>query len=137
MMDFIMAPTIVGIICAGIYGLFELFVRKKERLTIIEKMADKLDPSHLDGKIGLPTFKPRFTFGALKAGALLAGIGLGLLVGFFIFGFTHNEFNHMEHWQMREITSVIFGSSVLLFGGLGLLIAFVIEMNITKKNKGD
>ena len=31
MMDFIMVPLIVGIVCAGIYGLFELFVRKKER----------------------------------------------------------------------------------------------------------
>lgn len=30
MMDFIMVPLIVGIVCAGIYGLFELFVRKKE-----------------------------------------------------------------------------------------------------------
>lgn len=29
MMNFIMVPLIIGIICAGIYGLFELFVRKK------------------------------------------------------------------------------------------------------------
>ena len=31
-MSFISVPLVVGIICAGIYGLFELFVRKKERL---------------------------------------------------------------------------------------------------------
>ena len=42
--DFIMVPLIVGIVCAGIYGLFELFVRKKERLAIIEKIGDKLEP---------------------------------------------------------------------------------------------
>ena len=35
MMSFISVPLVVGIICAGIYGLFELFVRKKERLAII------------------------------------------------------------------------------------------------------
>ena len=46
-----MVPLIVGIVCAGIYGLFELFVRKKERLAIIEKIGDKLDPS-ADVKIG-------------------------------------------------------------------------------------
>ena len=32
MLDFLMVPLVVGIICAGIYGLFELFVRRKERL---------------------------------------------------------------------------------------------------------
>ena len=35
MMDFIMVPTILAIITLGIYKLFELFVCKKERLTII------------------------------------------------------------------------------------------------------
>ena len=41
MMDFISVPLVVGIVCAGIYGLFELFVRKRERLAIIEKIGDK------------------------------------------------------------------------------------------------
>lgn len=38
MMDFIMVPTIMAIITLGIYKLFELFVCKKERLMLIEKM---------------------------------------------------------------------------------------------------
>ena len=38
MMDFITAPLVVGFICLGIYALFELFVRRKERLLIIEKI---------------------------------------------------------------------------------------------------
>ena len=54
MMDFISVPLVVGIVCAGIYGLFELFVRKRERLAIIEKIGDKLDASAFDGKLGLP-----------------------------------------------------------------------------------
>ena len=49
MMDFISVPLVVGIVCAGIYGLFELFVRKRERLAIIEKIGDKLDTSAFDG----------------------------------------------------------------------------------------
>ena len=85
MMSFISVPLVVGIICAGIYGLFELFVRKKERLAIIEKIGDHLDASIFCGKLGLPSYMgTRFSFSALKAGCLLAGIGLGLLVGFFI-----------------------------------------------------
>ena len=44
MMNFIMVPAIMAIITVGIYKLFELFVCKKERLMIIEKMGDKYEP---------------------------------------------------------------------------------------------
>lgn len=129
MMDFIMVPLIVGIVCAGIYGLFELFVRKKERLAIIEKIGDKLDPS-ADVKIGLPRLSANFSFSSLKAGCLLAGIGLGLLVGFIISVSTTNY--DLKNWGEREMVSSIYGASVLLFGGIGLIIAFLVEMKITK-----
>ena len=42
MMDFITIPLVVGTITLGIYKLFELFVCKKERIAMIEKLADKL-----------------------------------------------------------------------------------------------
>ncbi|KAA6305525.1 hypothetical protein EZS27_042822, partial [termite gut metagenome] len=83
-MDFIMAPLIVGIIALCIYKLFELFVCKRERLSIIEKLGDKLTlPVELN-KLSLPDYSHSrpFSFGALKAGCLLMGIGLGLFVGF-------------------------------------------------------
>lgn len=132
MMDFIMVPIVVGIVCAGIYGLFELFVRRKERLRIIEKIGDKPEVSVLDDKFEIRNYIPHFPFGALKAGFLMAGIGLGLLVGFLVHtsGFDLYEGNG---WYQREITGVIYGSSVLLFGGIALVIAFLIEMKITKK----
>lgn len=37
MLDFITIPLVVGICVAGTYGLFELFARRKERITLIEK----------------------------------------------------------------------------------------------------
>ena len=132
MMDFIMVPLIVGIVCAGIYGLFELFVRKKERLAIIEKIGDKLEPSAFDVKIGLPRLATNFSFSSLKTGCLLAGIGLGLLVGFII-SVSLTDFNLDGR---RELISTVYGASVLLFGGIGLIIAFVIELKLLKdKNK--
>ena len=132
MMDFIMVPLIVGIVCAGIYGLFELFVRKKERLAIIEKIGDKLEPSAFDVKIGLPRLATNFSFSSLKTGCLLAGIGLGLLVGFII-SVSLTDFNLDGR---RELISTVYGASVLLFGGIGLIIAFVIELKLsTDKNK--
>ena len=132
MMEFIKAPLIIGIVCAAIYGLFELFVRKKERLAIIEKIGDKLDASAFDMKIGLHRLA-NGSFTSLKAGCLLTGIGLGLLVGFLISSTVNLD---MDNWSGRELISTVYGASVLLFGGIGLIVAFVIELKLSKyKNK--
>jgi len=135
MMDFIMVPLIVGIVTLGIYKLFELFARRKERLAIIEKMGEKFDASMTECKSAFPvkTFG-QSPYGTLKLASLLLGVGLGLLVGFFIvlntFGFSSQE----HGWQNDETASVIYGACVLLFGGLGLLIAFIIEMKNSNKS---
>ena len=42
-MVFITVPLVVGFVCLGIYSLFELFVRRKERLLIIEKISERMD----------------------------------------------------------------------------------------------
>ena len=84
-MNFITAPLIVGIITLGIYKLFELFACRRERITLIEKLGEKMSQTDLElnGKICLPDFnRPQLSFGALKGGCLLLGVGLGLLVGF-------------------------------------------------------
>ena len=101
MMDFIMVPTIMAIITLGIYKLFELFVCKKERLLLIEKMGDKFVPDTTYG----PKLCSNFSFSALKIGCLLAGMGLGLLIG----------------------------ACVLVFGGIGLIVAFITELKLSKK----
>lgn len=136
MMDFLTAPLIVGIVCAGIYGLFELIVRKRERLAIIEKIGDKLDASAFEGKLGLPSYIGRFTFSSLKAGCLLAGIGLGLLVGFIInTSLVCNASFYDRSWYQGEVAGTAYGASVLLFGGLGLIVAFIIELKMSKDKK--
>ena len=135
MMDFIMVPLVVGTVTLGIYKLFELFVRKKERLTIIDKLGEKLDPSLLNGSFKEPIkLIGNTSTGALKAGCLLAGIGLGLIVGLIITRLTFNQgiLNFNDSYTY-ELTGVIFGASVLLFGGLSLLVAFLIELKLLKK----
>ena len=137
MLDFILVPLVVGICVAGTYGLFELIIRRRERLTIIEKIGEKLDASAIEGKMKLPGFSPRFSFSALKIGCLLVGVGLGLLVGFAISFFAiGSDFAHgTENWHYREISGTVYGASVLLFGGISLIIAFIIEINMSKKKK--
>lgn len=133
MMNFIMVPLVVGIVSAGIYGLFELFARRRERLAIIEKMGDKLDVSALNARIGLPRLTTDFSFSSLKAGCLLSGIGLGLLIGFIVSISCAN--NNLDSWGQQEMISTVYGASVLLFGGIGLIIAFVLEMKLSKEKK--
>lgn len=128
MLDFIMVPAVVGIITLGIYKLFELFVRKKERLIIIDKIGDKLTPDILNGKIDFSTNIPKSSSSALKFGCLFMGLGIGLLVAFAVH-YNFADFVENAYYQR----SAVYGSCVLLFGGLGLLIAFIIELKISKK----
>ena len=133
MLDFISIPLIVGIITLGIYKLFELFARKKERMALIEKLGEKLNPEILDTKISFPLkFTSDKAYGTLKIGSLLLGVGLGLLIGFFISYFSYGNAN-INDYYIREMVGVIYGASVLLFGGLGLVVSFIIELKLSKK----
>ena len=128
MMDFIMVPAVMGIITLGIYKLFELFVRKKERLMIIDKIGDKLTPEILNGKIDFSTNIPKLSSSAVKIGCLFMGLGIGMLVAFAV----HYNFADFVE-SSYQIRSAVYGSCVLLFGGLGLLIAFIVELKVSKK----
>jgi hypothetical protein len=135
MLEFIMVPLVVGICVAGTYGLFELLLRRKERLAIIEKIGEKLDASAFEGKDRFPGFFHKISFSALKLGCLLSGTGLGLLVGFFLqlsmlTGLFENE---ADRWRYDRIAEMGYGASILLFGGIGLIVAFVIELRMGKK----
>ena len=126
MLDFIMVPLVCGIFVLGFYKLFELFICKKERLLIIEKMGEKFTPDMLEHKLNFSSIG-NLSFSALKFGCLFMGFGLGLLAAFAI----HYNFEDFL-FKKWEIQTTVYGASVLLFGGLGLLIAFLIELNINK-----
>ena len=135
MLDFIMVPLVCGIFVLGFYKLFELFVCKKERLLIIEKMGEKFTPDMLEHKINFSSIG-KFSSSALKFGCLLMGLGLGLLIGYLICSTTLEGYTNTGdvrlNYNMRETSSIVYGSCVLLFGGLSLLIAFLIELKINK-----
>ena len=64
-------------------------------------------------------------------------MGLGLLTGYIICATTVPDYFTERNWRMSELTSVIYGANVLLFGGLGLVVAFIVELNISQKNRKD
>ena len=124
MFNFLVPPLTTFAVFYSIYCIFDLFVRRKERMEIIERMGDKLDPELLKPSFGFKG-KINFSFSSLKLGALLTGIGLGIFVGSILCAF--------GNLQSETLTQSIIGGSVLLFGGLGLIVAFVIELKISNK----
>lgn len=137
MSNFLVPPLIVGIVTFGIYKLFELFVCKKERLSMIEKLGDKLRSGDISSNLSLNLnySRSRFSFGALKGGCLMLGVGLGLFIGFLVCFHNLPYYTVRQTWEVQSTASIIYGGCVLLFGGIGLLSAFLIEVFINKKDK--
>lgn len=133
-MGYVTAWIVVSIITLGIYKLFELFVGKKERLAMIEKWGDRRDVSASDPAFPAGT-SFMSSFSALRLGCLLLGMGVGFLTGYLICATTVPGYFTDHTRGMNELTSLIYGGSVLIFGGLGLVAAFMVELRITRKNK--
>lgn len=138
MMDFITIPLVVGTITLGIYKLFELLVCRRERRMILEKldgssMMDYLKVVPMGLRLGVPCTANPVTDrvpGSLKAGCLLLGIGFGLLFAFIIL----NLCSFDPSYEMR---SIVYGGSVLCFGGVSLIISFIIERSLVRKSTGE
>lgn len=133
-MEELMIVANVAIIFGVIYKLFELFAGRRERMMQIEKMGDKLTPETF--KNGIMYRPSLYSFGGLRIGCLLLGLGAGLLMGYFLVCVTQQSyFSGSEEWAVKEAVSIIYGACVLLGGGLGLVISYLIEKEQWKKNK--
>ena len=132
-MDFITVPLTTGIVFLAFYKVIELFVCRKERMTIIEKIGDKLSTSSLTNELELFNYGGlHISFSALKTGCLLIGIGLGMLIGLLIHIYVASMNDLGTSIGIRNMIEVAYGAPVLLFGGLGLIVAFIVEMRVNK-----
>jgi hypothetical protein len=96
---------IVAAIFAAIFGVSYVVItaRNRERLAMIEKGINPLE------------FKPKSNYGGLLKWALLIiGVGIGFFVG-----------SLFDAYTTLQEEPAYFGS-VMIFGGLGLLIAYII-----------
>lgn len=90
----------------------------------------------------VPELERPWSFVALRTGMLLFGIGVGLLVGYFIADiniYTNEDVllqaQHRTYINMvKESLPVIYGSSVLFFGGLSLVGSFLIEQQVLRQH---
>ena len=97
---------------AMVFGIVYIIVRRKERLSMIEKGADA---SLFKTKSYVPA--------ELKWGLLFVGIGVGIILGRIFATYT----------KLGEEASYF--SMICLFGGLGLVIYHFLALNLEKKNK--
>ena len=128
--DLFPAIMVLGIAYA-IYKLFELYARRKERIMMIEKM------SFSEGVINPPDVTKWFStpipkFGALRVGLLFVGIGLGLTIAL-IMNYCMGPFPNLSEYHSMANWGTLYFSLMMLFGGLGLVIAYLIEQKNQKK----
>jgi hypothetical protein len=122
------AIFVVGFLTLGMYKIIELFVRKKERLAVIEKLASL--PLESAEPVRVPNIlyeKQDSGSWPLRISLLLIGIGLGCLCAFFLQMYYSSNSLTWNQKHMLEFASLAF------FGGIGLFVAFLIESN--QKNK--
>nr|MDA3778847.1 hypothetical protein [Bacteroidales bacterium] len=88
---------------AAVYGVFYLFIRKKERIALIEK---GINAEVFNGKANFST--------GLKYGIFCIGIAIGFLIGEIL-----NEYTRINE-------GVAYLSMIFLFGGMSLVIYYFI-----------
>ena len=98
---------ITGIIFGFAYAVIYLFVRKRERLALLEK--------GVDAQIFLSPRKEQ-NFSPLKIGMLLIGVAVGLFMGDILYSL-----------GVLQIDDVSYFSMIFLFGGIALVISHFIE----------
>lgn len=136
MYNLISVPLVFLIVAFFLYKFFELLICRKERHMIIERMdpASLLDYAKISGLRvggGVPSETPRPSHAAawpLRIGAVLVGLGLGIVLGRILAEFVYVGDNV---YRMDEIVL----GCILLCGGLGLLIAFIIEHKLYDKQQ--
>ena len=112
-MEEIVPIFIVGIVFSFTYAIVHLFIRRKERMALIEKGANA------------PLFNtgPKTNVFALKFGLLFIGVAIGLLLGS----------------TLVELTTLndeaAYFSMVFLFGGIGLVVSHFLEKKEIHENK--
>lgn len=138
MYDLIITPLVFLIVAFFLYKFFELIICRKERRMIIERMdpASLLDYAKISGLRvggGVPSESPRPRHAAawpLRIGAVLVGLGLGAVGGRILAANVCLSENYYSNTDIVYSNTDIVAGCVLFMGGLGLLIAFIVEYKL-------
>ncbi len=134
-----LAPmVVVSVMSFFTYKIFELYARRKERMAIIEKLSNGIDPQILKSQFSMPVYKDgNYGSWAIRIGLLLVGVGLGVVIAAIVdlLAVAPSADNRELFYEFRNTISVLYPACAAVFGGLGLVIAYFIENKNEKKNK--
>jgi len=117
-----MGPELVFItlfVCATAMVFGIRYMSNKEKMAMIER---GIDPGISRARQSAPT-----PFLSLKFGLLMVGLGLGILAALFIM---------MQSTIEEEEAAALFFGLIFIFGGLGLIISYVVEKKWLDQQKG-
>ena len=142
MFDFLIPLVIFGVGGYFTYKTFELYAMRKERRALIERLDnDGLIEYVRRTPIGVGFFssqEPSLTQNAtqchlamwpMRCGCLLLGIGAGLVAGYLFTSAGIVEGMYRGHFQFETV----YGACTCIGAGVGLIIAFVIEIMSVKR----
>lgn len=146
--DFAVAAAFIGV-AFFIYKWFELIILKKERMNIIQRLEGEslmeytkripigLGRGNVQGadvvcEEKVQSLQPQAK--ALRWGMLLVGIGLGAVTSIF-FAYDIDWQSISGTYRAHSLLEFFVGSWIVLCGGLGLVLAFVIERALYKNKE--
>ncbi len=126
-MEWIMIPLNVAIIFGCIYKVTELFVRRRERLMLINKISEI---SNADFQ-GIKLYSSGNKYTAMRIGWLMLGVGFGFLFGFLInmmatFGDYGNHCEEVKFYHYH-VAGIVYIACICICGGVGLLMSYRAE----------
>ncbi len=134
-----LAPVLAtGIVFLAIYKVFELFVRRGERMAMIEKLSSGIDPQILRQQFKAPLYNnSNFNFWSIRIGLLLLGIGLGLAIATImdLYAVSQAGDGFSIDREFRNTTAILYPALSAVFGGIGLVIAYFVERKDARKNR--
>lgn len=115
---------IIGIVFYFTYLVFSLIMRRKERMMLIEKISELKDVELSNIQLG-----GAGKYAWLHVGCCACGIGLGILIAFFI------ELG-VRSTNLMIGMDACYSACLCLFGGIGLVVSFIIANKLeSEKNK--
>lgn len=135
--NFLIPILVVLTLSWTVYLIFELFVRRKERILFIEKMHEvqHVDSANLQKLLPTRYGCPSFSFSGLRLGMLLLGIGLGVMVAFLVLYVFIGQNYIDDPFRYDSLGSVVYVACVCFFGGTALVGSYYVEKEYKKYYK--
>lgn len=137
MFNFLIPICIFYIVSYFCYQIIALFVQRKERLALINRA---LEVEHAASSRALQELMTLLTkrsqsFNWLRIGFVLIGVGIGVVAGMVMTPlFTDCLSTLLEGTRMlNEGVSLCWLSMAAIFGGISLILSYVLESKIIKK----